>query len=167
MRLLAAGHLPRANEPYLRDVEAVLQKAGLRDEFDYRGELDRSGKIAFLRGLDVLSVPATYDEPKGLFVIEAMATGVPVVQPRRGSFTEMVERTGGGLLVAPDDPDALAAGLERVARDAALRADLGRRAFEGVRRHYTMSTSIDRLLETYSVVVSSHLRTTTPSHGDA
>ncbi len=62
------------------------------------------GKLAFLRSIDVLSVPATYDEPKGVFLLEAMASGVPVVQPRRGAFTEVVEKTGGGLLVAPDDP---------------------------------------------------------------
>ena len=65
--------------------------------------LDREEKIAFLRRLDVLSVPATYDEPKGMFLLEAMACGVPVVQPRRGGFTEIVEKTGGGLLVEPDD----------------------------------------------------------------
>ena len=46
-----------------------------------------------------MSVPATYDEPKGVSLLEAMACGVPVVQPRRGAFTEIVEKTGGGLLV--------------------------------------------------------------------
>ena len=93
-----------------------MREAGLAGEFHYRGVLDRDGKIEFLRSLDVLSVPATYDEPKGIFLLEAMACGVPVVQPRRGAFTEVVERTGGGLLVEPDDAEALAAGLLRVRR---------------------------------------------------
>ena len=84
---------------------------GLADQFEYRGELDRAGKIAFLQSLDVMSVPATYAEPKGIFLLEAMATGVPVVQPRRGAFPEIIERTGGGLLVEPDDAEALADGL--------------------------------------------------------
>ena len=90
--------------PYLDEVRRSLAAAGLEHEFSYEGELDRPGKLAFLRELDVLSVPATYDEPKGLFLIEAMASGVPVVQPRRGAFVEVVEKTGGGLLVAVDDP---------------------------------------------------------------
>ena len=52
----------------------------------------------------MLSVPATYEEPKGIFLLEAMASGVPVVQPRRGAFPEIIESTGGGLIVEPDEP---------------------------------------------------------------
>ena len=69
----------------------------------------------------MLSVPATYDEPKGIFLLEAMACGVPVVQPRRGGFTEIVEKTGGGLLVEPDDVESLAEGIARIYREPALR----------------------------------------------
>ena len=149
IRLRAAGHMPAANQPYLDGVTATLAHVGLGEEFEYRGELDRDAKLSFLRGLDVLSVPATYDEPKGLFLLEAMASGVPVVQPRRGSFTEIVERTGGGRLVVPDDPEALAAELERVVREPALRGELARKAFDGVRRHHTVAQSVDRLLDAY------------------
>ena len=79
-------------------------------------------------------MPATYDEPKGVFLLEAMASGVPVVQPRRGAFTEIVEKTGGGLLVAPDDPAALADGLYELWKDRARADALGARGFAGVRR---------------------------------
>ena len=65
-----------------------------------------------IRSYYVLSVPAVYDEPKGLFLLEALASGVPVVQPKRGAFVEIVERTGGGLLVDADDPESLADGLD-------------------------------------------------------
>ncbi len=149
MRLVAAGHLPRAHQPYLDGAKTTLKDAGLGQEFEYHGEVDRPGKIAFLRRLDVLSVPATYDEPKGMFLLEAMASGVPVVQPRRGSFTEIVERTGGGLLVPPDDPGALAEALERVARTPALRDELAQHAFDGIRRHYTVAQSVEKLIEAY------------------
>ena len=153
MRLEVAGYLARANKPYLDAVCQTLDHAGLGSELTYRGELDRAGKLAFLRQLDVLSVPATYDEPKGMFLLEAMASGVPVVQPQRGAFVEMVDRTGGGLLVAPDDPDALAEGLHTVWSSAARRATLAERAFHGVRAHYTVAQSADRLLEVYASVL--------------
>jgi glycosyltransferase involved in cell wall biosynthesis len=149
MRLEAAGYLGAEHEGYLRDIERRLKGWGLKDEFEYRGALDRAGKVEFLRGLDVLSMPATYDEPKGISLLEAMACGVPVVQPRRGSFTEVVERAGGGLLVEPDDAGALAEGLLRVCQDSALAAELGDRGFRGVREHYNIALMAERALEVY------------------
>jgi glycosyltransferase involved in cell wall biosynthesis len=100
----------------------------------------------------VLSVPATYDEPKGVFLLEAMAEGVPVVQPRRGAFTEIVERTGGGVLVPPDDPHALAEGLYDLWKDRAMASTIGERGYRGVREHYSIERSADRLMEAYSEV---------------
>jgi glycosyltransferase involved in cell wall biosynthesis len=118
--------------------------------------VDREGKLAFLRSLDVLSVPATYDEPKGMFLLEAMACGVPVVQPRRGAFTEVVEKTSGGLLVAPDDPDALAAAFHHLCSDPAAAAVLGENGFQNARKHYSIEVSAARLLEVYGEVTARH-----------
>jgi glycosyltransferase involved in cell wall biosynthesis len=154
VRLEAAGYLSRAHAPYLDEVRERLGRAGLGGEFTYHGTVDRAGKLAFLRTLDVLSVPTTYDEPKGVFVLEAMASGVPVVQPRRGAFTEVVEKTGGGLLVPPDDVDALAGGLVTLWRDRDLARRLGERAFHGVREHYNVGRSADRLLKVYEDAIS-------------
>lgn len=151
-RLEAAGYMAPGHAACLREVSRTLDKEKLAGEFSYRGALDRNGKLAFLRGLDVLSVPATYDEPKGVFLLEAMASGVPVVQPRRGAFVEIVERTGGGLLVDPD-PGSLAEGLYVLWKDRAMTATLGERAFHGVRAHYTVARSADRLLDVYRAVV--------------
>ncbi|MGB7220722.1 MAG: glycosyltransferase family 4 protein [Vicinamibacterales bacterium] len=154
VRLEAAGYMSRAHAGYLDDVRATLARAGLADEFEYRGAVDRNGKLAFLRSLDVLSVPATYDEPKGVFLLEAMASGVPVVQPRRGAFTEIVERTGGGVLVAPDDPAALSDGLYSLWQDRALAARLGQAGHDGVREHYAIAHAADRLLAVYSSLMN-------------
>jgi glycosyltransferase involved in cell wall biosynthesis len=97
----------------------------------------------------VLSVPATYDEPKGIFLLEGMACGVPVVQPRRGAFPEIVEKTGGGLLVEPDDPASLAEGILQLHNDPALAQKLGQSGFEKVREHYSVARMADRALDVY------------------
>jgi glycosyltransferase involved in cell wall biosynthesis len=152
--LEAAGYIGRAQASYLEAVKRQMASAGLAGEFTYHGAVDRDGKLAFLQTLDVLSVPATYDEPKGVFLLEAMASGVPVVQPRRGAFTEIVERTGGGLLVAPDDPAALADGLYELWKDRAKADALGARGFQGVRAHYSVERSTDRLMDVYESLVS-------------
>jgi glycosyltransferase involved in cell wall biosynthesis len=152
IRLEAAGTMAPSARAYLEDATKVIAKAGLSAEFAYRGSVDRAGKLAFLRGIDVFSVPATYDEPKGMSLLEAMASGVPVVQPRRGTFTEIVERTGGGLLVEPDDPEKLAEGLYTLWSNRALRHTLAQGAFEGVRAHYSIAQAADRLLEVCGAV---------------
>jgi glycosyltransferase involved in cell wall biosynthesis len=145
-RLEAAGYLGAEHQGYLDEISRSMREAGLGDEFHYRGVLDRDEKIAFLHGLDVFSVPTPYHEPKGLFLLEAMACGVPVVQPRCGAFPEIVERTGGGLLVTPDDDAALADGLLQVWRDPALAATLGRQGAAGVRAHYSASSMADGVM---------------------
>jgi len=155
VRLESAGYMASSEKPYLARVRQRLERAGLGGEFSYRGILDRAQKLSFLRGLDILSVPTTYDEAKGFFLLEAMASGVPVVQPRRGSFPEIVERTGGGVLVNPDDAESLAQGLYRLWEDAPLRTTLGRQGFNGVRAHYTIQHSADRLLKVYGQQLAS------------
>ncbi|HEV2829551.1 MAG TPA: glycosyltransferase family 4 protein [Pyrinomonadaceae bacterium] len=152
-RLEAAGYLAPEHETYLQDIQQEIIKSGFGDEFHYRGVLDREQKIAFLQTLDVLSVPATYDEPKGIFLLEAMACGVPVVQPRRGGFTEIIETTGGGELVEPDDPGSLADGILRLARDPARARSLGQNGFENVRKHYSVARMADRAIEAYESVM--------------
>ena len=118
-------------------------------DFRYRGELDRAHKIEFLRNLDVLSVPATYDEPKGVFALEAMALGIPIIQPRRGAFPEMIEKTGGGVLFEPEDAAGLADAIYALWKDPARLEQLGRSAAEGVREHYPVANMARRALEVY------------------
>lgn len=154
-RFEVAGYMANDCKPYLAEIEKDLKAAGFADEFRYHGVLDRAGKISFLRSLDVMSVPATYDEPKGVSLLEAMACGVPLVQPRRGAFTEIVEHTGGGILVRPDDPAALAEGILKVARDRKLAEELGANGFRGVREHYSAAHMVDRLLAAYASVLES------------
>jgi len=83
-----------------------------------------------------------------------MASGVPVVQPRRGAFTEIVEKTGGGLLVTPDDTDSLADGLHALWSDRDRARALGRQAFEGVRAHYSIQQSAARLIQAYQATLA-------------
>jgi len=154
VRFEAAGYMSRAHESYLAGVKNRLAKAGVGGEFAYHGAVDRAGKLAFLSTLDVMSVPTPYDEPKGVFLLEALASGVPVVQPRRGAFPEIVEKTGGGLLVTPDDPAALADGLFKLWNDRALAHSLGERGAKGVRLHYSIEKSTDRLIVVYEGMIT-------------
>lgn len=111
LRLKVAGYLGSRDEEYYEEQKARITDWGLSESVDFLGEIDRSEKLELLHSIDVLSVPTTYREPKGLFVLEAWAAGVPVVLPRHGAFPELVEATDGGLLVEPDSAADLARGL--------------------------------------------------------
>jgi glycosyltransferase involved in cell wall biosynthesis len=151
-RLEAAGYLGAEHAGYLQGVERQMREWGLGGEFQYHGALDREQKIAFLQSLDVLSVPGPYPDPKGTYLLEAMAAGTPVVQPRRGAFPEIVERTGGGLLVDPTT-EALADGLLKLWQEPDLARALGARGAAGVREHYSVAREADRVVEVYERVV--------------
>lgn len=134
LMLKIAGWLGPQNEEYANGVFDKLRAAGLAERFQYIGEVDRAQKAAFLRSLDVLSVPTVYKEPKGLFVLEALASGVPVVQPDHGAFPELLSATGGGILFKPEDDKDLAAKLAELLADPAQRqalADQGRTMVTG------------------------------------
>ena len=153
-RLVVAGYLPPEHRPYLDGIGARLAAAGLGDEFVYRGTVDRAHKVEFFHGIDVLSVPSGYHEPKGLYLLEAMACGVPVVQPNHGAFPEMITRTGGGVLAASESGADIAAALYDLWGDPARAAELGRRGAVGVRAHYTVDHMAREVLAAYDAAIS-------------
>lgn len=133
IRLRAGGYLGPAHQGFLERVRELSAPLGKR--FEYCGSpATLAEKAEFLAGLDVFSVPTRYHEPKGIFLLEAWANGLPVVQPAHGAFPELVRSTGGGLLVVPDDPAGLADGLAQVLREAGLRATLSNSGAANVRR---------------------------------
>ncbi|MGH9659452.1 MAG: glycosyltransferase family 4 protein, partial [Bryobacteraceae bacterium] len=152
--LEAAGYLAPEHRGYLRDIERRMRDAGFAAEFQYRGVLNRTQKIEFLRNLDVMSVPCEYDEPKGISLLEAMANGVPVVGPRRGSIPEIVETAGGGRLYDPGDPAGLTGALYTMWKDRAAAEQLGAAGARGVREHYSIQRVAERTLEVYRAVAT-------------
>ena len=103
-----------------------LAAAGLSGRVEWCPNLSREEKIVFLRSLSVFSVPVAYSEAFGLYAIEAMACGVPIVQPESAAFPELVAATGGGECVPPGDAAALARAWQRLLADPDRRAQLGR-----------------------------------------
>lgn len=153
-KLEAAGYLAPEHKPYLQEVEHKLSAAGLADEFRYHGAVEREAKLDFFRSVDVLSVPTTYAEAKGLSVLEAMASGVPVIQPRHGSFTEILERTQGGLLFEPEDAAGLADAIYALWKNSELADDMGNRGASAVRQHFSVKLMAERAVEVYSHLIN-------------
>jgi len=137
LRLRVGGAKTAVDDDYVTAQEARLIAAGVRDRVEFLPNIPAGEKTAFLQSLSVLSVPATYGESFGLFVIEAMACGVPVVEPDHAAFPEIIQATGGGVLCAPDDPGSLAAALEQLLLTPGLAAELGRRGRAAVETEFS------------------------------
>lgn len=130
--LVAGGYVSRAYKTYLDGIRKKIKDNGLEDRIKLLGTLERADKLNFFKQIDVFSVPAPYREPKGISILEALAAGVPVVQPDHGAYPEWVNATQGGLLHRPHDSLDLAEKLATLLRDADLRKRLGQQGRQGV-----------------------------------
>ncbi len=136
-RLRAAGYLGACDLPYLEKIQSDLRDWGLAESFDHIGEVSLQEKLQFLDSISVLSVPTVYHDPKGLFVLEALAHGVPVVQPAHGAFPELIEATKGGLLFESGNVADLAAKLHRLMTDREVADRLALHGQQAVRQKFT------------------------------
>ena len=131
LKLRVGGGCGPSEEPFVNALRERLKTNGVLHDVEFHPNIDRAAKLDFLRSLTVFSVPALYGEAFGLYVAEALASGVPVVQPRAASFPELIEGTGGGVLYEPGDVRALADAVEQLLsnpeRLSAL-AEAGRKA---------------------------------------
>jgi len=152
-RLRVGGYLKPEHASYFEDVRRLCRGWGF--DFDHVGSPDsHAAKVEYLKSLDVLSVPAPYQEPKGLYVLEALANGVPVVQPDHGAFPELIRSTDGGLLVPPDDPQQLAAALERLYREPQTRMQMGTTGQQRVQVQFNMQLMAQRSQEVFRAALA-------------
>ncbi len=147
--MLVAGWLGKQHENYAQQNFDKIKAADLDHAFQYIGQVDLQQKMEFLSKLDILSVPTEFLEPKGLYVLEALASGIPVVQPAHGSFPELIETTDGGLLCRPNDVQDLAKTLMKLVDDPNLRHKLGQQGRASViefRNSETMAAATATLI---------------------
>ena len=149
VRLSVAGYLGGRDRSYFREIERQINVWGLSASFENWGEVNREQKIRFLNSLHVLSVPTIYQEAKGLFVLEALANGIPVVQPRHGSFPEFIEATNGGILVDPESPAAITSAMLRLIAEPEFRRQLGWQGQEIVHNQFSDEVMADATLAVY------------------
>ena len=149
MTFSIAGWLGEQHRDYLDQQLKKIEEAGATDVVDHVGTVDREGKLDFLKQIDVLSVPTVYREPKGLFVLEALAAGVPVVQPRHGAFPELLERIPGGVLVDPENPLDLADKLSELLVDVEGCRRLGQQGLQVVHQQYNADEMASATWEIY------------------
>jgi glycosyltransferase involved in cell wall biosynthesis len=151
-KLRIAGGKRSDDEAFLDKVGQKLQSQGVIDDVEFLPDFDRKARIAFLKSLSVLSVPEKQPVAYGLYVLEALASGVPVVQPASGVFPELLEMTGGGLLFEPNDVEALADALGSLLLDPAKAQRLAEQGRAAVREKFNIDQTAERIVRIYGQI---------------
>ena len=154
LKLKVGGGCGPADKPLVEALRERLRAKVFLDDVEFFPNVDRAGKLAFLRSLSVFSVPALYGEAFGLYVIEALASGVPVVQPRHAAFPELIELSGGGALCQPGSPNALANAIEPLLLDPAKARALGATGRKSVHEKFNaeqMAGEVARVYQEFSI----------------
>ena len=131
-KLSIAGAVTAKDKQFIEEQKAKIKSAGLSSDVEFLPNLNRQAKLEFLKKLSLFSVPARYGEAFGLYLLEAMAAGVPVVQPRHAAFPELIEATSGGRLCEPNDPQSLADSWEDILANPEEARSIGLRGRQSV-----------------------------------
>jgi glycosyltransferase involved in cell wall biosynthesis len=152
LRLHLSGGKTGDDAPFLEELRRRLADEGVTGDVTFFDEFDPKHRKEFFSSLTLLSVPSTHGVAFGTYLLEAAACGVPVVQPKVGSYPELMDALGGGVLYEPNDAHTLARTLGELLDNAELRAELGRRGRESVVRSFSLDIMAKKLLEVYSSV---------------
>jgi glycosyltransferase involved in cell wall biosynthesis len=137
------------------ELRARAASQGLADRVRFAGTIAQSDIGAYLAAADIAVVPSVHDEAGNVdglpnTVMEALASGTPLVASSVGGIPSVVDHGRTGLLVRERDAEGLAAALAQLADDPAMRAAIGAAARDEVRRRHSWSRVAERFEEVYS-----------------
>lgn len=148
LKLRATGGATGSDRAFVAGLRRKLKRAGLENDAEFIADFSRENRQAFLKTLSVLCVPAERGEAFGTYLIEAMAAGVPVVQPRAGAFPELIAATGGGVIY-----DNLTESLHTLLTDPALARRLGQQGRESVLKDFSIETMAQKMISVYRSLI--------------
>jgi glycosyltransferase involved in cell wall biosynthesis len=149
VELVLTGGSTGDDRKYLADIRTKLKKHHLSEKVEFHEEFEEEGLRRFLEKVSMVSVPVRNGEAFGIYLLECMVSGVPVVQPALGAFPEIVELTGGGILYEPNTTETLAEALEGLLRDPEKLDRLSRNGVKGVEQHFHIDVQAERMVAVY------------------
>jgi glycosyltransferase involved in cell wall biosynthesis len=107
VKLIATGGLTGDDKKFMKEQKKKIKNAGLSEDFEIIEEFEGDTRHNFFKKVSMVSVPVRIGEAFGMYLLESMASGVPVVQPALGAFPEIIEISGGGVTYQPNTPEKL------------------------------------------------------------
>jgi glycosyltransferase involved in cell wall biosynthesis len=152
VKLIATGGSTGDDTKYIKEQKHKLKENGLGDFFEIMPDFESTGLHDFFRKVSLVSVPVRIGEAFGIYLLEAMASGVPVVQPALGAFPEIIELSGGGVTYMPNSPDQLCETWMALLTDPEKLAQLSRDAHEGTKARFNIHNHANEIIALYERV---------------
>jgi len=137
------------DKKYLSDIRSRIRAHGLNHQLEFHEDFEEQGLREYFEKVTVVSVPVRNGEAFGIYLLECMVSGIPVVQPALGAFPEIVGLTGGGVIYRENTPETLAGALEKLLSDPDEIDRLSRNGKEGVDKHFHIDVQAERMVEVY------------------
>jgi glycosyltransferase involved in cell wall biosynthesis len=134
---------------FIKEQKKKLEELGLRPFSHFWEKFENPHRKNFLNRMQLISVPVRQGEAFGIYLSEAMASGIPVVQPALGGFSEIVNKAGGGIIYQPNTPAALATALSELLDNPNRLAQLSDEARASVENHFNINKQAEKLVEVY------------------
>jgi len=150
VKLILTGGSTGDDKPLLKQVRQKLKEAGLTEQVEFHEDFDGEGRHEFFSKVKTISVPVRNGEAFGLYLLESMASGVPVVQPNLGAFPEIVNKSNGGVIYENNSPEALAIALKDFLNREDKLQELSISARKGVEKEFNIYAQADKLIGIYS-----------------
>jgi len=159
-RLMITGGNTGDDDSYIRKIKDKIRTAGLGEEVVFHKDFENEGRHDFFSKVSVISVPVLEGEAFGLYLIEAMASGIPVVQPALGAFPEIINKSGGGIHYSPNDPATLAGSLAGLLRNPEKLGMLSKNGRMGIEKHFNIHIQAERMIQIYQEILGRQMKDT-------
>lgn len=152
--LVLTGGSTGDDRKYLSEIRGKLKEHGLQEQVEFHEEFEEEGLREYFKKVSMVSVPVRNGEAFGIYLLECMASGVPVVQPALGAFPEIVGLTGGGVIYESNTPEALSESLEKLLLDPTELDRLSKIGREGVDKHFHIDMQARNMVTAYEDAIS-------------
>jgi glycosyltransferase involved in cell wall biosynthesis len=157
VNLVLTGGSTGDDKKYLSDIRSRIREHGLHDQLEFHNDFEEQGLREYFEKVSVVSVPVRNGEAFGIYLLECMVSGIPVVQPALGAFPEIVELSGGGVIYQENTPEALARALEKLLSDPDEMDRLSRIGKAGVNQHFHIDVQAERMVKVYESAIGTKI----------
>lgn len=155
VNLVLTGGSTGDDRKFLHDIRKKLKEYKLAEQVEFHEDFEEEGLRAYLEKVSVVSVPVRNGEAFGIYLLECMVSGVPVVQPALGAFPEIIELTGGGVVYDENTPESLSEALQTLLSDPDQLDKLSRDGRKGVEAHFHIDMQAERMVKVYEKAIES------------